>query len=154
MSENTADQATHKLKVYLIGSLRNKTVPILAEELRSLGFDVFDDWYAAGEKADDAWRDYEKARGHTFSEGLKGYAADHVYRFDKRHLKECDIAVLLMPAGKSAHLELGWVIGKGKKGFIVLDNPDRWDVMYLFADGVFAGFEELKTELIRISNTI
>ena len=59
-----------------------------------------------------------------------------------------------MPAGKSAHLELGWVIGKGKKGFIVLDNPDRWDVMYLFADGVFAGFEELKTELIRISNTI
>lgn len=136
-----------KIKVYLIGSLRNPEVPKLAEKIRELGFEVFDDWYAAGPEADDKWRDYEKARGHTYKEALKGFAADHVYKFDLKHLNECDIAVLHLPTGKSGHLELGYVIGKGKISYILLDNPERWDVMYLFARGVFNSFEELKEEL-------
>ena len=152
MTEKVGDGAVRKkkLKVYVIGSLRNPEVPKIAQEIRKLGFDVFDDWYAAGPEADDKWRDYEKARGHSYREALKGYAADHVYKFDLRHLDECDIAVLYMPAGKSAHLELGYVIGKGKVGYIVLDNPERWDVMYLFAHGVFNNSEELKKELVKI----
>jgi hypothetical protein len=39
-----------------------------------------------------------------------------------------------MPAGKSGHLELGYAIGSGKRGFVCFDQePDRWDVMYRFA---------------------
>ncbi|OGN00629.1 MAG: hypothetical protein A3B91_02330 [Candidatus Yanofskybacteria bacterium RIFCSPHIGHO2_02_FULL_41_29] len=150
MAENTGGQVIRKkkLKVYVIGSLRNPEVPKLSQEIRKLGFIVFDDWYAAGPEADDKWRDYEKARGHTYQEALKGLAADHVYQFDLKHLKECDIAILCLPAGKSGHLELGYVIGKGKIGYILLDNPERWDVMYQFARGVFLSFEELKRELI------
>jgi len=140
------------VKVYLIGSLRNPEVPKLANKIRELGFEVFDDWYAAGPEADDKWRDYEKARGHTYREALKGLAADHVYQFDRKHLKACDIAILYLPAGKSGHLELGWAIGKGKRGYILLDNPERWDVMYQFADGVFHNFEELEEELKRIKD--
>jgi len=143
-----------KLCVYLIGSLRNPEVPKLAQEIRKLGFDVFDDWYAAGPEADDKWRDYEKGRGHTFQEGLRGYAADHVYKFDLKHLKRCDIAVLQLPAGRSGHLELGYAIGRGKIGFILHDNPERWDVMYLFAQGVFHNFEGLKAELVRLKRKI
>ena len=138
-------------KVYLIGSLRNPEVPEIANKIRELGFIVFDDWYAAGPEADDKWRDYEKARGHTYREALKGLAADHVYQFDRKHLKACDIAILYLPAGKSGHLELGWAIGKGKRGYILLDNPERWDVMYQFADGVFHSFEELQEELKRVT---
>ena len=134
-------------KIYLIGSLRNPEVPNTAAKLREAGHEVFDDWYAAGEKADDAWRDYEKAKGHNYKEGLQGYAAKHVYNFDKHHLDRNEIAVLLLPAGKSAHLELGYVIGCGKPGYIILDNPDRWDVMYQFAAGVFYSVEELVEEL-------
>ena len=143
-----------KLKVYLIGSLRNPEVSKIANEIRKLGFEVFDDWYAAGPEADDKWRDYEKARGHTYREALKGYAADHVYQFDKKHLDDCDIVVNLMLAGKSAHLELGYAIGKGKLGYILLDNnPERWDVMYLFANDIFYNFGELKRELMRIKRS-
>lgn len=136
-----------KPKLYLIGSLRNPEVPNLGIEIRKLGFDVFDDWYAAGPEADDKWRDYEKARGHTYQMALKGLAADHVYNFDLKHLNECDVALLHLPAGKSAHLELGYILGKGKKGYILIDNPERWDVMYLFADNVFHTKEELLQEL-------
>ncbi|MBI1975280.1 MAG: hypothetical protein HYS57_02890 [Parcubacteria group bacterium] len=142
--------ACRRLKVYLIGSLRNRKIPRIAQAIRALGFEVFDDWFAAGPEADDRWRDYEKARGHTYQEALKGFAADHVFRFDLKHLDECDIAVLYLSAGRSGHLEFGYVIGKGKIGFIVLDGHKRWDVMYLFAHGVFTSFEELAKALKRI----
>lgn len=152
----TRKKKKKKIKIYLIGSLRNQEIPKLAQEIRKLGFDVFDDWYAAGPEADDKWRDYEKARGHTYREALKGFAADHVYQFDKKHLKECDIAILYLPAGRSGHLELGYVRGMAefvaKRVYILLDNPERWDVMYLFAHDIFLSFKELKRELKKIIN--
>lgn len=124
--------------VYVIGSLRNSKVPVFANALRRAGFDAFDSWYAPGPKADDFWRDYTKARGLTYKEALQDWSARHVFEFDKSHLDRCDIAVLLMPGGKSAHLELGYVIGKGKKGFILFDKePKRYDVMTQFATDIF-----------------
>lgn len=137
--------------IYLIGSLRNPKVTEVARLLRTDGFEVFDDWMAAGPEADDYWRDYEKERGHTFSEALKGYAAKHVYEFDLLHLNRCDIAVLLLPAGKSGHLELGYFIGRGKPGFILMqDDPERFDVMYQFATGVHSYYNDLLTDLRKV----
>jgi len=134
-------------KVYLIGSLRNPAVPELAAQIRELGFDCFDDWYAAGPEADDYWRDYEKARGHSYEEGLQGYAAKHVFSFDKYHIDSSDIGILILPAGRSGHLELGYMAGQGKPTFIVHDNPERWDCMYQFATRVFFSNEALLEEL-------
>ena len=123
--------------IYIIGSLRNPEIPKLAKKIRYEGLEVFADWYGAGEKADDAWRDYEVSQGFNFLEALKRPAAKNVFQFDKRFLDAADVVVLALPAGKSGHLELGYAIGKGKKGFILLDDPDRWDVMYQFATDVF-----------------
>jgi len=136
--------------IYLIGSLRNPKIIEIANKLRKLGFDVFDDWMAAGPEADDYWRDYEKARGHNYAEALKGHAARHVYNFDREHLEKADGGILALPAGKSGHLELGWLLGQGKPGYILLEGePERFDVMYLFASGVFNTFEELADELLK-----
>lgn len=130
-------------KIYLIGSLRNPEVPKLAASLRKLGFYVFDDWFAAGPEADDYWRDYEQARGHNFAKALDGHAAHHVFNFDKEHLDACDIGVLLLPAGKSGHLELGYMIGQGKEAYIIYpEEPERFDVMYLFANRVFGSIDD------------
>lgn len=131
-------------KLYLIGSLRNPEVPLVAESIRALGFDVFDDWHAAGEVADTAWRDYELTRGHTYAEALCGYAARHVFDFDHYHLNASDAAVLLLPAGKSGHLELGYILGQGKPGYVLFDAvPDRWDVLYQLATDLFFEQESL-----------
>ena len=134
--------------VYLIGSLRNPAIPAIAERLREEGYDTFDDWMAAGPNADDSWRDYERARGNSYQEALSGYAAQHVFNFDKYHLERADIGILVLPAGKSGHMEIGWLLGKGKPGYILLDkDPDRYDVMYNFATGVFNDIGELVCEL-------
>lgn len=140
-------------KIYLIGSLRNPNIVSIGNELRDLGFDVFDDWWAAGKIADDSWRDYEKARGHTYQEALKGYAAKHVFAFDKFYLNQAHAGVLVYPAGKSGHLELGHLVGQNKPGFILLDKvPDRFDVMKQFATGgVFTDIADLKATLVNYS---
>ena len=112
--------------------------------LREQGFEVFDDWFAASERADSAWQEYETARGHTYPQALMGYAATHVFEFDHHHLNRADCGVLVMPAGKSGHIELGYLVGQGKETYVLFDQPpDRWDVMYRFTNGVFFNQEDL-----------
>lgn len=130
--------------LYLIGSLRNPQIPLIGGKLRSAGYDVFDDWFAGGKIADDEWQAYETSRGKSYIEALEGYAANHVFKFDKYHLDRAESGVLALPAGKSGHMELGYLIGQGKKAYILLDTiPERWDVMYRFATGVAASMPEL-----------
>jgi nucleoside 2-deoxyribosyltransferase len=136
-------------KIYLIGSLRSPRVPEVAAKLREAGHEVFDDWFAAGPEADDYWQKYEMAKGHNYKEALEGYAANHVYHYDRSHLDRNEMAILLLPAGKSGHLELGYMIGQGKPGYILFDGqmPERWDVMYKFSNGVFFDIDTLIAEL-------
>lgn len=134
--------------IYLIGSLRNPRVLDVSKALRAEGFDVFEDWYSAGKIADDCWKGYEEARGHSYIEALQGYAAKHVFAFDKFHISRANAVVLVAPAGKSGHLELGWALGQGKKGYYLLEpDNDRWDVMLQFCDGVADSIEMLLTML-------
>lgn len=131
-------------KVYIIGSLRNPDVIAVAGFLRAEHYDVFDDWYSPGPNTDDFWQEYEKQRGRTFREALAGHHAQHAFALDKKHLDACDSVVLVLPAGKSGHLELGYAIGKGKRGYILMPGePERFDLMYNFATKIFTSVDEL-----------
>lgn len=134
--------------IYVVGSLRNENIPTFSNILREeTGFEVFDDWFSPGPEADDFWKKYEEARGRTYEEALSGWAGKHVFEFDKHHIDRADIGVLIMPAGKSGHLELGYMIGRGKPTYVLMDVQDRWDVMYQFATGVLFNMEDLVKEL-------
>lgn len=134
--------------IYIIGSLRNPEVTKFANELQALGFEAFADWMAPGPQADDFLRDYAKERGLNYKQTLKSYGAKHIFEFDKFHIDRCDAAVMLMPAGRSGHMELGYVRGCGKPGYILFDEtPERIDVMYQFASDIFFSKEELFKEL-------
>jgi len=135
--------------VYIIGSLRNPAIPGFANELaKACNLEAFADWFSPGPAADDYWRDYSKERGLNYRQALQSYAATHIFEFDKHHLERCDAVVMLMPAGKSGHLELGYAIGKGKPGYILFDGePERYDVMTQFATGIFFDKEDLFQEI-------
>lgn len=130
--------------VYIIGSLRNPNIPLLGNKLRNAGYEVFEDWFGTGPESDDYLQKYEKCRGRTYKEFLNGYVVNHIFEFDKHHLNRVDAVVLLMPAGKSGHLELGYSVGIGKPSFIVFDKePERFEVMHRFATDVCFSDEEL-----------
>jgi len=129
--------------LYLIGSLRNPLIPTFANQIVEAGFEVFADWHNPGPDADDFHRDYAKARGWSYRQFLEGYAAKSIFEFDKFHMDRCDAAVLLMPAGKSGHLELGYTIGRGKPGYLVFEEePERYEIMVQFATQIFFSRQE------------
>jgi nucleoside 2-deoxyribosyltransferase len=137
--------------IYLIGSLRNESIPHIANTLEDIGFEVFDSWFSPGPNADSHWKDYEQARGRDYKEALSGHAATHIFEFDKYHIDRCDIGLLVMPAGRSGHLELGYMIGGGKPGYILFEEEtDRWDIMSKFATDVFFDVNDLKAKLSTI----
>lgn len=134
--------------IYLVGSLRNPIIPNVALSLRDMGFEVFDDWWSASEDADEWWQRHENLKGNTYRDAIHGHHADCVFEFDYKHLNRADIGVLVLPAGKSGHLEFGWLVGRGKTGFILFDEePSRFDIMYRFANDVCFSMDELKEKL-------
>ena len=139
--------------IYLIGSLRDRKVPIIGEQLRqATAYEIFDQWWTASEDADDWLRDYFKYRKMSYKDAIHSYAARHIFDFDKHHLDRASVGVLVMPAGKSCHLELGYLAGQGKPCYVLFDKePERVDIMYNFATNIFFNTEDLIDELNRIS---
>lgn len=150
LSTDTLDVKRHTFvpKVYVIGSLRNPVVQDVANKLRTDGFEVFDDWSAVGPEADDHWKTYEQGRGRNFKQALCGKSCENTFNFDRRNIDAADIGVMVMPAGKSGHIELGYMAGKGKRTFVLLqEDSDRWDIMYKFFTGIVYDYKELVREI-------
>lgn len=137
------DHPDNRKQIYLAGSLRNPSIINIHKELMKTGHRVFSDWFAAGHEADDWWKSYYTQLGLSYKEALTEPASVNVFNFDKKHIDASDVMVLVYPAGKSGHLELGYHIGKGKPGYVLLDDPERWDVMLQFCNGVTDDIDEL-----------
>lgn len=67
---------------------------------------------------------------------LRDERSQKAFREDKKWLDWADCCLLILPAGKSAHLEAGYIKGQGKLLIIwQLNFPKgEFDVMYGFAD--------------------
>jgi hypothetical protein len=140
-------------KIYLVGSLRNTIIPEIAEALREDGHEVFDDWHGAGPKADEHWREYENYRGRSYLEAINGKAAQNICAFDRTNILASDTVILVLPAGKSGHMEIGLAVGARKNTHILLDKDyDRWDVMYALVNGVWNNLSLMRRAL-RVDET-
>jgi len=49
-------------------------------------------------------------------------------------MEKADTFVLVLPCGKSAHLELGWAVGAGKRTAVLLEDPVEPELMYRMVD--------------------
>ena len=145
------------MKIYLAGSLRNPEMMEHLHTLQAQDYNVFMDWYAAGPKADDHWREYWQEQDVSYVEALKMPNSINTFNFDKKHIDASDVFIMAAPAGKSAHMELGYAVGKGKVGIYFFPEPpseDRWDVMVQFATHVCVGYAELFAALADASDRL
>lgn len=140
--------------IYVMGSLSNPAVPAWGRWLREQDWDAFDDWYAAGPDADVRWREYERARGRTMQAALKGRSARQTFGFDAFHLNIADAGLLVLPAGKSGHMELCYLMWSRQKPTAILmtdPDPPKWDQMYPLLDcSILSNTEELTSWLLLI----
>ena len=132
--------APSRKMVYLIGSLRNAEIAEFANRLeKATGYEVFCSWHAAGPEADDYWKKHEQARGRSYRQALASHAAQHVYGFDRKFIDRSEAGILLLPAGKSGHMELGFMLGTGKPGFILLDETPKLPEPWHWLAGLYEG---------------
>lgn len=131
--------------VYIGGSMANReSLLLLSAALRKAGLNVFNEWAAPGEQTDQKWKEFTQAQGFTFLQALAAPHAQDVFNFDKTWLDQADAFVLLLPAGRSAHTELGYMAGMGKPAYVFMaEEPERYDVMLLFATGITNSLEQL-----------
>lgn len=54
-------------------------------------------------------------------------------------LLKCELLVLVLPCGRSAHLEAGWMCGQQRPVYVIGPMvPGEFDAMYVMTNGIFA----------------
>lgn len=129
-------------RIYLASSWRNPSQPDAVLQLRAAGHEVYDFRNPAPGDDGFSWseidRDWLAWKPEVFAELLTSHpVASAGFKLDKDALDWCDTCVLLLPCGRSAHLELGYAAGAGKRSFVVL-HEERFEpeLMYLLATGL------------------
>ena len=106
-------------RIYVASSWRNEYYPEVVQKLRDSGFDVYDfrnppsgdegfHWCNVSDK----WLDWTP---EEYRDNLMHPLAERQFGNDIKAMESCDICVLVLPCGRSAHTEAGWFAGKGKK---------------------------------------
>jgi nucleoside 2-deoxyribosyltransferase len=69
--------------------------------------------------------------------------AEHGFANDWNAMQWADTGVLLMPSGRSAHLEAGYFVGARKPLHILLADQQEPELMYLMATSISRSIAEL-----------
>lgn len=135
------------MRIYVASSWRNSCQQEIVQLLREGGYQVYDfknpepgnhgfQWT----EISPAWQDWNAAE---FREALKHPVAEACFALDMAALRGCDVCVLVLPCGRSAHLEAGYAAGAGKPTVILLSGQDEPELMYKMTPYICVNQEEL-----------
>lgn len=145
-------------KIYVASSWRNVMQPEIVEALRHAGHEVYDfrnpPDAGRGEKIGDRgsgsgfqWSEidpnWKSWTALQYRQALENPIAHRGYNSDMRGMMWCDICLLVLPCGRSAHLELGWCAGVGKKTIVLTRDGEEPELMAKMADGICVSLDEV-----------
>jgi hypothetical protein len=137
-------------RIYLASSWRNPLQPEIVDTLRRLGHEVYD-FRNPPHSTGFRWQDIGLEPQHTAHEYrhalLTHPRAAQGFMSDFAAMRWADTGVLLLPSGRSAHLELGWMAGAGKRTFILTQDGEEPELMALLADKICISLDELVAAL-------
>ena len=137
------------MKVYVASSWRNEYQQHVVRELRKVGHEVYDFKHPANGCAGFHWGeidpDWQNWNTCHYREALEHDYAKFGFNRDFDAMKSADACVLVLPCGRSAHLEAGWMKGAGKKAFAYIPPCYRIEpeLMYKLLDGIASNIPEL-----------
>ena len=101
------------MKIYVASSWRNHLQQGVVAMLRGRGHQVYD-FREHGFGWDEIDENWDSWTTHDYVTALRHPIAEGAFQKDYRALRWANACVLVMPCGRSAHLEAGWSIGQGK----------------------------------------
>ena len=126
------------MKVYVASSWRNEVYPEVVEALRQAGHDVYDFRRQGGSD----WNPTEMSSSQLF-DYLDHPKVQSIFKHDMDALVASDAVVCVLPCGRSAHLELGYGIGAGKRTVLLWHDGDAPDIMHKAVDAIVFGVAEI-----------
>lgn len=134
------------MKVYVATSWRNPHQPEVVKALQGEGYDVYDFRNPAPGDNGFHWSeidpDWQQWTPEQFAEALDHPIAQAGFITDMMALEKADVCVLVMPCGRSAHLEMGYAIGTGKLT-IILSSDGEPELMYKMAGNFVHSIEQV-----------
>ena len=134
-------------RVYVASSWRNQYFPEVVKRLREAGHEVYDFRNPPHGGAGFHWTDIDpNAPDWTYAqyaEGLHHPLAERQFQADIDALTWADTCVLVLPCGRSAHTEAGWMAGAGKRVIAYIPEMVEPELMYKLFAGVAGSLEEL-----------
>lgn len=135
-------------RIYLASSWRNPDQPALVQKLRTAGHQVYDFRNPPGGVPGFAWSEIDPDwQGWTAEEYKRHLTTSEIaargYTQDLRGMEWADTCVLLLPCGRSAHLEAGWFCGRGKRCLILTRDGEEPELMALMAHEICTSQPEL-----------
>ena len=138
-------------RVYVASSWRNQYFPEVVKRLREAGHEVYDFRNPPHGGAGFHWTDIDpNAPDWTYAqyaEGLHHPLAERQFQADIDALTWADTCVLVLPCGRSAHTEAGWMAGAGKRVIAYIPEMVEPELMYKLFDGVAGSLDELVEKL-------
>jgi len=138
------------MRIYVASSWRNDYQPDVVFGLREAGHQVYDFRHPGPGNDGFHWRQIDpkwKSWGaRQFAEALSHPTAEHGFRLDYGAMQCAEACVLVLPAGRSAHMEASWFVGAGKPLLILLSDGEP-ELMYKLATGLFTGLGALLLHL-------
>lgn len=127
-------------KIYVASSWRNTYYSDVVSRLKEAGHEVYDFRNPSHGGNGFRWTDIdENASNWTFAqyaEGLHHPKAERQFQADLEALKWADTCVLVLPCGRSAHTEAGWMKGAGKRTIVFIPKIEEPELMYKLFDEV------------------
>jgi len=134
------------MNVYVASSWRNPRQPDVVKALRAAGHTVYDFREPEPGERGFHWSDidpnWKSWTPEQFRAALDHPLVDRGFAFDMRALQRCLACVLVLPCGRSAHLELGCAVGERKATCVLLADGEP-EMMYRMADYVAVTVEEV-----------
>ena len=135
-------------RIYLASSWRNPHQAATVVALRDMGHQVYDFKNPPNGVPGFAWSSIDPNWQSWTAEQYKKAITTHPkaalgYMNDYRGMEWADTCVLLLPCGRSAHLEAGWFAGRGKQVIIITRDGEEPELMALMANHIVTSAEEL-----------
>lgn len=142
------------MRLYLASSWRNSFQPTVLRALRDERHEVYDfrnpkpgDTGFAWSSIEPDWQSWDAAR---FRASLSHPIAESGFGNDWEAMQWAEAGVLLLPCGRSAHLEAGYFVGAGKPLIILLHGTNEPELMYKMADAICLSVPEVVSKLAEI----
>lgn len=136
------------MRIYVASSWRNNNQPGVVDALVAAGHEVYDFRHPRPGDNGVRWSDIDanwKGWGPlAFRKALNHQIAVNGFRSDMDALMACDVCVLVLPCGRSAHLELGYAVGAKKPTAVLMLDNDEPELMYRMLGRVCTSQDELE----------